>query len=329
MQGFLFVLLLVLVARLSAQSGPPPVEPADLGRLPEKVEDTGLIQGLWLWSDKTYATQTQRQRLLDFCVQYQFNHLALAVYFEKPTAPPADPALQLRQHAGLGQLLAEASDAGITVSALRGAKKMAYRQNHAQSLRELDALLEFNASQPGTARFTDIHYDIEPYNTDEWRAGDSARRQVQVDYLDFLHAARERTQEARITLSVDMPYWFDKGLFVLKYHDEVKLFSQHIQDVTDFVTLMSYHRDPIRVLEQIAGEADYADKIGRTVNAGMEVGPVRGEENFISFQWIPTWRFWQARHAIEEDARHRRGLGGVYVHFYRALYEKLNGEPPW
>ncbi|MDA0333963.1 MAG: hypothetical protein O2782_02235 [bacterium] len=326
MQVLCSILLLLLALGLQGPEAQT-IEPVDLGQLPLRVAETGITQGLWLWSDKAYATSTQRQKLLDFCVQYQFNHLALAVYFEDHAAS----SLTLRQHAGLAQLLADAGERGITVAVLRGAKEMAFRQNHEQSLRELDALLQFNGNQPSAARFSDIHYDIEPYNTDPWRAGGDARRQVQLDYLDFLHAARQHIQEnsAAVTLSVDMPYWFDKGVFVLDYHDNVKLFSEHIQDVTDFVTLMSYHRDPVRVLEQVAGEADYADKIGHTVNAGMEVGPVRGAEHFISFQWVPTWQFWQARTLIEEDARRRRGFGGVYVHYYGALYEKLNGEPPW
>lgn len=316
------VLLLFLACQVAAQDA----EPADLGKLPDRVADTGITQGLWLWSDTVYATAAQRTKLLDFCVQYQFNQLALAVYFDSPSS------LRLRHEQGLAQLLAEAQARGIAIQALRGAKKMAFRQNHERSLQELDALLQYNARQAPDARFVGVHYDIEPYTTDEWRAGGDSRRRVQIDYLDFLAAARQHIDASGVAdfeLCVDIPYWFDKGEFVIDYDGRRLLFSEHIQHATDSVTLMSYHRDPIRVLEQVAGEADYADKIGRRVHAGMEIGPVRGAEHFISFHWVPTWRFWDARTRIETDARQRRGLHGVYVHFYRALYEKLNGEPPW
>lgn len=316
--------VLVSLLALAWQVNAQPVEPEHLGALPDRVAETGLTQGMWLWSDTVYSTAAQRTKLLDFCVQYQFNQLALAVYFDSPSS------MQLRHETGLAQLLTAAHARGITVQALRGAKMMAFRKNHDRSLRELDALLAFNARQPEGSRLDGIHYDIEPYGTPEWRAGGDSRRQVQIDYLDFLVAARQRIDSVTdVELCVDIPYWFDKGEFVIEYGGQRLLFSEHIQHATDSVTLMSYHRDPVRVLEQVAGEADYAHKIGRRVHAGMEVGPVRGQEHFISFQWVPTWRFWDARAQIEADARQRRGLDGVFVHYYRALYEKLNGDPPW
>ncbi|MBT6627412.1 MAG: hypothetical protein HOB49_10395 [Gemmatimonadetes bacterium] len=312
---------------VSLQAFGESTEPADLGRLPTRVADTGITQGMWLWSDTVFATQSQRTRLLDFCLQYQINHLALAVYF----VDTASDSLRLRHEAGLAQLIRAGGESGISVAALRGAGTMAFRSQHPQTLRELEALLDFNARQGLGSRFSDIHYDIEPYNTEPWRAGGDSRLTVQTDYLDFLYAARALITQrgAEVTLSADTPYWYDRAIFAIEYRGEVKHFSEHIQDATDFITLMSYNRDPLRVLEQVAGEADYAHKMGKLVHAGMEVGYVRGEEHFISFQWLPTWRFWRARHVIEDDARQRRGLDGVYIHFYRALYDKLNGEPPW
>jgi len=48
------------------------------------------------------------------------------------------------------------------------------------------------------SRLSAIHYDIEPYNTDEWRAGGDSRRQVQVDYLDFLTSARQHIEASGV-----------------------------------------------------------------------------------------------------------------------------------
>jgi hypothetical protein len=274
-----------------------------------------------------YATADQRARLLDFCVQYQFDRLALGAYFEDPRSD----SLRLRHADGLARFLRDAARRGIAVGALRGARDMATGRNRPRALRELDAVLAFDADQPDSAGFVEIHYDVEPYLTDAWRAGGDERRRTQADYLDFLHAARRhlRSRAPDVRLVVDTPYWYDKADLALDYGGRRQLFSEHVLDAADAVVLMSYNRDPARVAEQVAGEAAYASRLGKGVYAGMEVGFVRGAEHFISFQWVPTWRFWRARCTIEDDARQRPGLQGVYVHHYRALYQKLTGEPPW
>jgi hypothetical protein len=316
------MLLGALILASASRAGA--AEADTLGQLPLRVADTELTQGMWVWHDTVVATAAQRQRLLDFCVEIQVNHLVMGIYFD------AGDDRQIRRRAGHAALIEEAAQRGITVAALRGARDMAFRENHDRGLAELDALLAFNEALP-SAGLVDLHYDIEPYLTDRWRAGGEERRATQVEYLDFLHLAAQRIDAAGadVTLSVDVAYWFDKPDLALTYRGVDALFSEHIQNATDFVTLMSYHRDAARVIEQVAGEAAYAERIGKHVHAGMEVGTVRGEEHFISFHWVPRWRFWQARYVIEAEARQRPGLRGLYLHHYPAIHEKLTGEPPW
>ena len=81
-----------------------------------------------------------------------------------------------------------------------------------------------------------------------------------------------------MTLSVDIPMWYDnktdaKDNCVVAFNGQTKNFHEHIQDITDYVGIMSYRQKamgPNSTSVHIASEMTYAEKIGKFVVPAFE-----------------------------------------------------------
>ena len=72
------------------------------------------------------------------------------------------------------------------------------------------------------------------------------------DYLAFLRKARLVLNEETpyMLLGADTPFWWDRDEFVTEFEGRSQHFSEHVQDLTDFIVIMSYWRDARKVLEE-------------------------------------------------------------------------------
>jgi len=124
-------------------------------------------------------------------------------------------------------------------------------------------------------------------------------------------------------LGVDIPFWWDRNEFVMEFMGKNKRFSEHVQDLTDFIVIMSYWRDPQEVLASVEMERKYAEQIKRLVYPSLETIQLK-EKPHISFWKEPVDEFWKTVNQIQEVAKKDPVLGGVRIHNYRGLLENLN-----
>ena len=278
------------------------------------------IKGMWVWSGQYIFQSDQQDELLAFCQRHGINRLLLQVHYASSSDPPV-----IEQPQRYAELIAKAARLGIGVEALDGEKSMGLSENQPRTLAVLDAILELNKSLPEGSRFVGVHYDIEPYLLEDWSV--AVRRPVIIkDLLDYYVLAKERIRAAdpEMTLSCDIPFWFDTqtsedGLpLAVEFAGEIKPAQQHIQDICDYIGIMSYRRNavgPNSITALVADERAYAAKIGKTVCAAVETGEYPAVPT-ISFYGQPASVFKDNFSLAWQTLENEPGFGGMLIHCY-------------
>ncbi len=279
------------------------------------------VFGMWVWKDKWITSEEEQDRLIAFCEQYGINLLPVQIHLDPSSVRRGQPTLKYPDQ--LRRLIEVAGRKGIRIEALDGAPEMALATNHQAVLAILDAIIKFNKSLGPYVSLAGIHYDIEPYLLPQWKT--PQRHRVMRQMLELFEAARLKLKldAPHLTLSASIPFWYDKKITpedscILKYNGQLKNLHEHIQDLTDYVAIMSYRRKALgedSVTENVETERAYAEWIGRYICAGMETMyiPDRPE---VSFHGLPASEFWFQRQKIQQALAHQGGYGGVVVHSY-------------
>ena len=276
--------------------------------------------GMWVWSTSAFSTQDGREKLVKFCVEHGIIHLDVHI---KMTSNGKKPILKDAE--AFKDLILLAGGHKITIAALRGDPRMFFSEKHEQTLLELQAIIDFSNTLPVDALFKGIKYDVEPYQTKEWKEKGTTREGVIQDYLLFLRKARGVLQEKapRLWLAVDTPFWWDNDEFILEFEGIRKRFSEHVQDLTDFIAIMSYRRSPQDVLACVEGERRYAKRIHKRIFPSLETAKLKQDPHH-SFWDVPPEEVWKVIPRLLEEAKGDSAIGGIMIHCYRSLAEKIS-----
>ncbi len=281
--------------------------------------------GMWVWSNSSFLTEEARQQLVQFCIKHRITHLDVHIKMAHDSSSPI-----LKDAEAFKNLIALAGQHNITTAALRGNPKMFFSDNHERTLQELRAIVAFSETLPQDTLFKGIKYDVEPYCTKEWKAGRTPLYPMMHDYLTFLRKARSvlAKEAPRLWLAADTPFWWDKDRFVLEFEGKRKRFNEHVQDLTDFITIMSYRRSCGKVLDCVEDERRYAQRIKKVIFPSLETGKLTRDPH-ISFWGVSKEEFWKVLPELMEAAKRDPAIGGVMIHSYRSLFEKLNHRAPY
>ncbi len=285
------------------------------------------IQGMWVWRASWIDTDQAQDQLLDFCQKYGFNRILMQIH---PDNDAKTYTIRLPEE--LARLIREATKRGIAVEALDGAKDMALAENHEESLNKLDVLIDFNQSLPEGERFVAIHYDIEPYILQQWKAAGESRLVVMQDLLDYYTKARKKLDErgSKMMLAADIPMWYDaktdpKDNCVLEFNGQTKNLHQHIQDICDYVGIMSYRTSalgPNSVSQHIESELAYAEKINKKVCCALETIELKDTPQITFYDSKPD-ALWKEVNLLQTKYKNRKGYAGILIHCYRGLRDLL------
>lgn len=280
--------------------------------------------GMWVWSNSAFSTQNSRQKLVKFCVDHGIIHLDVHVKMSSKSKTPT-----LKDADAFKDLILLARQHQITTAALRGDPRMFFAEKHPQTLHELQAIVDFSNTLPGDALFQGIKYDVEPYLTKEWKGKGTTRQTVMRDYLVFLRKARLvlKDRATRLWLAVDTPFWWDNDEFIMEFEMNRKRFSEHVQDLTDFIAIMSYRRSPQGVLACVDGERRYAQRIHKVIVPSLETTRLK-QDSYLSFWDFSPQEFWKVVPPLLEAAKRDPAIGGLMLHCYRSLSEKFRRPPP-
>jgi hypothetical protein len=281
--------------------------------------------GMWVWSSSSFLTQGARQQLVQFCVKHHITHLDVHIKITHDSNKPI-----LKDPEAFKDLIVLAGQHNITTAALRGNPKMFFSENHERTLRELRTIVAFSETLPQETLFKGIKYDVEPYCTEEWKAGGTPVYPMIHDYLTLLRKARSvlEKEAPHLWLAVDTPFWWDKDRFVLEFEGKKKRFNEHVQDLTDFITIMSYRRSSQKILDCVESERRYAQRIKKVIFPSLETVKLKRDPH-VSFWGVSNEEFWEVVPELLETANRDPAIGGVMIHCYRSLFEKLNNDNPY
>ncbi len=270
--------------------------------------------GMWVWKQIHLESEEARGELLDFCEREEIAHIDQHVSIKKGILLNAE---------ALRNFIIKAADRGITMNALRGDKAMFFASNHELTMAAVKTIVAFNETLPDGKKLLGIKFDVEPYGSQEWKAGGDQRSQVMRDYLNYLNQVNAYLSMVApsMELAVDVPFWWDKTEFQMVFEGQKKLFVEHVQDRVDWLGIMSYRRDPSETAKLVATELNYASKLGylRSVAPSMETGNITGKEAYISFGGVPVHQFRSSLSSLRNTYANNPYVRCIMLHHYDSL----------
>lgn len=192
---------------------------------------------------------------------------------------------------------------------------------------EFEKVLDYNLAVPEEARFDGINVDIEPYILSDWKVPGN---DLPYRWLEILDTLIERRDASGLPVIVGpaIPRWLDSSACCtsITWNGQTKALSDHIQDMTDYISIMDY-RDTADgsagIIAQAQHEIDYANQIGKpdSVIIGIETKDLSGTGD------PETVTFWEEGRtylegeldktyaAFQNDA----SFGGIAMHHYDDL----------
>ena len=274
--------------------------------------------GMWVWKQTHLESVEACSELLDFCEREEITHIDQHVSIKKGMLLNAE---------ALRNFIIKAAERGITVNALRGDKAMFFARNHERTMAAVESIVAFNDTLPDGKKLLGIKFDVEPYGSQEWKAGGDLRRQVMRDYLCYLNQVNTYLSKAapNMELAVDVPFWWDKTEFQIVFDGQKKLFVQHVQDRVDWLGIMSYRRDPNEIVKLVATELNYASNFGylNSVAPSMETSNISGKEAYISFSGVAVKQFRSSLSSLRNTYANNPHVRCIMLHHYDSLREYL------
>lgn len=282
----------------------------------------GTDIGMWVWQEKTVADAQERKKLIQFCQQFGITRIFVQVRYEKTSNGYEFAGVE-----NWNELLKAANAAGIKVEALDGAGFMGFEENRADTLQRLDAVLAFNEAQPANAKLSGVHYDIEPYVTERWKKGD--QQAISSELLETMAQIRTavKASDTSLTVSHDIPFWYSgRDSLKVTFNGKDKYLDEHIQDLSDFIGIMSYrtHMTGSNSVSAVGKEeVDYAAQTGGKVYLSLETVPLAETPN-ITFHGKDPEKFALAVKELSEHMTGQPGFGGIFIHCYRTAGPMLD-----
>ncbi|GGF92076.1 hypothetical protein GCM10010912_41350 [Paenibacillus albidus] len=292
----------------------------------------GQDRAMWIWEPESYKlllNPGSRQVLESFITDtetfgsepVQTLYLAAGSYAGYRALEEQEEELRsfIRWAHGKG-LKVQALVAGGTSPAYMGA----YERYHSHAVREMEQIINYNLAVVDNEKFDGINVDIEPYISPDFK---DPSKFLQKEYLDGLQKMIDRRDAAGIRLPFGpaVPKWYDsseQGADIL-WNGSTKWLSEHIQDISDYISIMDY-RDTADgsagIIAGAAGELAYAEQIGKpnSVVIGVETLDIAnsGDPETITF-----WEEGRTHMEAELDkvyaaSGQSSAFGGLAVHHY-------------
>lgn len=193
---------------------------------------------------------------------------------------------------------------------------------------EFEKVLDYNLAVPESARFDGINVDIEPYILSDWKLPDSGG--LPNRWLEILDTLIDRRDASGLPTLVGpaIPRWLDSSACCtsITWNGQTKPLSDHIQDMTDYISIMDY-RDSAEggagIIAQAQHEIDYANQIGKpdSVVIGIETKDLSGTGDPETVTFFEEGRTYlegeldKTYAAFQDDA----SFGGTAMHHYDDL----------
>lgn len=180
----------------------------------------------------------------------------------------------LSQNSDLPELIIKLHQEDIKVSALFGENLWIYPKHRKNLIKSVGNVLAYNTSNTNSARFDDIHLDIEPHTLIE---GDGEKGELLNPLLKMLVGTFVEVKEiisagkTELRLEVDIPAFYDNS--------DVSIVKK-IFEAVDVITVMAYERkSPEELIKSVKEEIKTGSKMNKKVIIGINAKDFSDEAN--------------------------------------------------
>ncbi|WP_159887126.1 cadherin-like beta sandwich domain-containing protein [Paenibacillus puerhi] len=203
----------------------------------------------------------------------------------------------------------------------------AYSEYHDVAIAHFEQVLNYNISSEPNERFDGVNVDIEPYISPDFKLQYPS---LQIQYLDLMARMMERRNATGMNAPVGpaIPKWYDTSdqSKEITWNGETKWLSEHVQDITDYISIMDY-RDTADgsagIIAGAAGEIAYANKIGKpnSVVIGVETLDIAnsGDPETITFREEGRIVMEQELDKVYAAFAGDPSFGGIAMHHYDSI----------
>ncbi|USB31890.1 fibronectin type III domain-containing protein [Paenibacillus sp. YPG26] len=199
-----------------------------------------------------------------------------------------------------------------------------YKRYNKHAINEIEKVINFNLSSPPDERFDGVNVDVEPYILGEFG---TTKPQLQIDYLNLLQTMMERRNLSGLNLPVGpaIPRWYDTSNAAndITWQGQTKWLSQHVQDITDYISIMDYTDSSRGIIDGAQGEIDYANSINKpnSVIVGVETLDIAnsGDPESITFREEGRTYMESQLAAVYQKFSNEPSFGGIAMHHYDSI----------
>jgi hypothetical protein len=218
-------------------------------------------RGTWAWGGDIVDKSDARAAFFAFVA----THPIRTVYVEAEAllGGSADPP-------SLVSFVAEAKAKCIDVQLLFGNASWLHPAEQADAVALANKAVAF-AKKHSDAAPVGVHFDVEPHGLPEWHGDvwDANNEALVNDYVDLLEKLHAATGGSGLTLSVDIPFWWD-GTSQITRSGKRRPAMEYVIDTVDVTTLMDYRDTEAGIVANAEDELAYASTVGKRVVVGVE-----------------------------------------------------------
>ena len=290
-------------------------------------------RALWVWDTDNILHDNGTDTLLTFIRTRKISTVYLGLPYDASRSRAAGGIVLDKMR--LEPIVRSLRSVGATVEALVGDKAFILPGQRNFVTNTVEHVVEYNASVTPEARFTGIHFDVEPYLLPGFTSPN--QRWFTDNFLAMLKAFVPIARKGHLSVGADIPPWYDSAnelanRFIPSSGD--RPFYEQIIDLLDTVTLMDYRTDAqgdngIAMLA--VRELAYAERTGKKVFVGLETTPLPAE-TILTFrepltkgipQRVPVllvmekgegseWTYFQEQKELERWLQKKVGRSGMY-----------------
>ena len=297
------------------------------GAVPPVQQRYSQDRAMWVWEQDSYpavfdrAARDKLGRFMDDTTTYGSDpvrtlYLGVAAYEGRDMLRDSrsQVAAFVRWARGRGYHV-QAVIAGGTVPPYLGA--LPQYQHIAVS--EFTKVLDYNLAVPADARFDGVNVDIEPYLLPQWKEPGTTLPTVWLDLLQEFMQLRDASGQ-QLLVGPAIPFWFDSSdcCTAITWHGKTAPLSDHVQDLTDYVSLMDYTDTASGIIARASHEIAYGAP--QSVVIGVESKDLSGTGDPETVTFYEEGRLYMESeldkvYAAETSA----AFAGIAMHHYGSL----------
>jgi hypothetical protein len=234
-------------------------------KLCNQTSGSSVSKDMWVWQPTAASNPSERETLFTFAKSRNVQK----VYLESEKLLADDQT-------SLASFIEIAKQNCIDVELLFGAADWSFTRNHSYAVALAQKSIAF--AQSAKVAPVGIQFDVEPYNTAEYKADPNAGGN---QYLDMLEKINAVTKDSNLYFAKSVPLGF-KFQTINRNGTLVKM-SEATIDRVDRVVLMAYRDTADRVIADSVEEIFYASKTGKKLVIGAETDCNTGEVETITY----------------------------------------------